>query len=375
MPPKKRKAADVPGQRTLAFGRGGKITAKGAYQPTLRGTLRARAGAAAGAAAAPGPAAAPKFVYTGAAKSPVAGGDDESGDDESGSARSRVGVGAGAAAAVSPAVAQVQVKAEPHAAASPFGAPRRVGGAPRPAGQRGTLDAYLPEHAARACELEMRGAQHDAATSSSVPTCSSAQLRPVAHSQLVVTAAHGATAGTVSVGGVEYPCTVGRSGVAAKQGEGDGITPVGCFALGRVYYRADRLSAPATLGMPVIPIDCSNGWCDDSSDPVNYNRPVTLPYPGSTESLWLESRVYDIVVVVEFNTPAAGGVILGAGSAIFLHVASEDWGPTAGCVAMRQRDLEEVLVACNGETAILIRSGQAHNREPTAARPSPSAAL
>ena len=155
---------------------------------------------------------------------------------------------------------------------------------------------------------------------------------------------------------------MGRGGVAVKGGEGDAITPVGNFALGCVYYCADRCAAPATMGMPVIPIDHTSGWCDDPSDPEHYNRPVPLPHPSSTESLWLESKVYDIIVVVEFNTPA-GGVTAGAGSAIFLHVASEDWGPTAGCVAVRQRDLEDVLRRCDGETMILIRNGQLQQQQ------------
>ena len=77
---------------------------------------------------------------------------------------------------------------------------------------------------------------------------------------------------------------------------------------------------------------------------------------SSAESLWLESHVYDIIVVVEFNTDP---VVPGAGSAIFLHVASADFGPTAGCVALRKQDLVAVLRQCNAETKILIRAGRA----------------
>lgn len=354
MPPKKRKAVDA-GQRTLAFRRGGKITAKGAYQPTLRGMFSGRAPPG-GAAAAPVPAAAPapEFLHWAAAP-PAAGGDDTSEGESP------------AAAAASPAAALeqtfVHVKAEARTSAAAAPASRRASVAP-PTGRRGTLDAYLPEHAARASELQRRGAQQAAAAACSAKAAvsaaaASAQRRaPSAHPQLVVTAVPGATMGSLSTGDAEYTCIVGRGGVAAKGGEGDGITPVGRHALGRVYYRADRCAAPATMGMPVIPIYRSSGWCDDPSDLNHYNRPVPLPHTSSTESLWLESGVYDIIVVIEFNTPAAGAVAAGAGSAIFLHVASEDWGPTAGCVAMRQGDLEEVLRRCDGETAILIRNGQ-----------------
>jgi len=89
---------------------------------------------------------------------------------------------------------------------------------------------------------------------------------------------------------------------------------------------------------------------------AHYNHLVSLPHPTSAESLWLQSHVYDIVVVIEFNT---GPIVPGAGSAIFLHVASEDFAPTAGCVALRKQDLEAVLRQCNAETKILIRNGRA----------------
>jgi L,D-peptidoglycan transpeptidase YkuD (ErfK/YbiS/YcfS/YnhG family) len=79
-------------------------------------------------------------------------------------------------------------------------------------------------------------------------------------------------------------------------------------------------------------------------------------HTASAESLWLESHAYDIIVVIEFNTDP---VVPGAGSAIFLHVASEDFGPTAGCVALRKQDLEAVLRQCSAETKILIRTGRA----------------
>eukprot|EP01043_Picozoa_sp_COSAG02_P049189 COSAG02_NODE_4915_length_4837_cov_6.226467_3_plen_124_part_00 len=89
---------------------------------------------------------------------------------------------------------------------------------------------------------------------------------------------------------------------------------------------------------------------------AHYNRQVSLPHPSSTESLWVESHVYDIIVVIEFNTKR---VVSGAGSAIFLHIASDDFGPTAGCVALRKQDLQAVLRQCSADTKIVIRNGQA----------------
>ena len=104
---------------------------------------------------------------------------------------------------------------------------------------------------------------------------------------------------------------------------------------------------------------------------AHYNRLVSLPHPTSAESLWLESHVYDILVVIEFNTEP---IVPGAGSAIFLHVASEDFGPTAGCVALRKQNLEAVLRQCNAETKILIRNAR-ENQPESVGTGAPGAAL
>ena len=106
----------------------------------------------------------------------------------------------------------------------------------------------------------------------------------------------------------------------------------------------------------------------------HYNRQVLLPHPASTESLWLDSHVYDILVVIEFNTDTGEQIAPGAGSAIFLHVASDDFGPTAGCVALRQDALEEVLRRCSAETRILIRNAQQQQRRRRRRQPEQQAA-
>ena len=134
-------------------------------------------------------------------------------------------------------------------------------------------------------------------------------------------------------------CAVGRGGIAIKQREGDGITPIGRWPLRRTLYRADRLEvAPKTI-LPVEKIEPDDAWCDISGDP-NYNRLVRLPYATLDERLWRDDNAYDIVVIVGFNDAP---VIQGKGSAIFLHVASADYKPTAGCVALSSGDLLDAL--------------------------------
>lgn len=145
-------------------------------------------------------------------------------------------------------------------------------------------------------------------------------------------------------------CALGRGGVRPDKREGDGATPVGVFPLRRVLYRADRLPAPRT-GLPVAAIDPADGWCDDPEDPA-YNRPVRLPHPARHEALWRDDPVYDLILVIGHNDDP---VVPGAGSAVFVHLAREDWRPTEGCVALACPNLLALLRdAAPGDRLIVL---------------------
>jgi L,D-peptidoglycan transpeptidase YkuD (ErfK/YbiS/YcfS/YnhG family) len=136
---------------------------------------------------------------------------------------------------------------------------------------------------------------------------------------------------------------------AAEKREGDGASPVGVWPIRRVLYRPDRGSAPVTA-FPLAEIARDDGWCDAPTDPA-YNQPVKLPYPASAEHMWLESGVYDIVVILGHNDSPP---VPGLGSAIFLHLASDDYGPTAGCVAVSRADMLELLAKARPGDAVTI---------------------
>lgn len=136
-----------------------------------------------------------------------------------------------------------------------------------------------------------------------------------------------------------WQAAVGRSGIAPKRAEGDGISPLGCWPIRRVLWRADKLPAAPVSVFPTAPIARDDGWCDAADHPA-YNRPVKLPFAASHEEMWRADDLYDIVVVLGQNDDP---VVPGAGSAIFLHVASPGYGPTAGCAALARDDLLEVL--------------------------------
>jgi L,D-peptidoglycan transpeptidase YkuD (ErfK/YbiS/YcfS/YnhG family) len=156
--------------------------------------------------------------------------------------------------------------------------------------------------------------------------------------------------GLLTFKGQSYPCVLGRSGARIDKREGDGATPIGRFVLRRVLYRADRGPAPVTA-LPVTAIAADDGWCDAPENPA-YNQPVKLPYPASAESMMREDRLYDVVVVLGHNDMP---VRPGDGSAIFLHVAPVDGGPTAGCVALAPESLRAILSSVGPDSAVVIR--------------------
>ena len=145
-------------------------------------------------------------------------------------------------------------------------------------------------------------------------------------------------------------CAVcGRGGVRADKREGDGASPAGTFPLLHAYYRPDRVSALQS-GLALAALQPDDGWVDDPADP-NYNRLVKLPYPAHHEALWRADGLYDIFVVIGYNT---GPVVPGAGSAIFLHVARPDLAPTDGCVAIGQEVLVGLLPMLGPGSTITI---------------------
>jgi L,D-peptidoglycan transpeptidase YkuD (ErfK/YbiS/YcfS/YnhG family) len=152
---------------------------------------------------------------------------------------------------------------------------------------------------------------------------------------------HGSLVGN----GLRVRAAIGRAGRTAEKSEGDGATPIGLLRLNRVLYRAGHVRPPV-CAVPVEPVAPDDGWCDDPLDPF-YNRKVRTPYYGRHEALWRSDSVYDIIGVLDWNT---NPIVPHRGSAIFLHLATPDYAPTAGCIALSLPDLTACLAA--GLTAI-----------------------
>lgn len=155
--------------------------------------------------------------------------------------------------------------------------------------------------------------------------------------------------GKLVFGKKEFRCAIGKSGVSKNKQEGDDATPIGCFPIREIFYRGDRIEKPKTVFL-VRALNPDDGWCDDPKD-KNYNKFVKLPYPASSESLWRSDNLYDVIVVIGYNDNPP---VPGKGSAIFMHVARENYSPTAGCIALALPDLLETIKDVTPETEICI---------------------
>jgi L,D-peptidoglycan transpeptidase YkuD (ErfK/YbiS/YcfS/YnhG family) len=156
--------------------------------------------------------------------------------------------------------------------------------------------------------------------------------------------------GWLFAGPLALPVALGRGGIRADKREGDGGTPRGIFHPLRVWWRADRLPRPRTR-LPVRPIGPADAWCEDPAD-RRYNRPFRRSASEPGDRLRRDDHLYDLIIEIDHNTRPR---IAGRGSAVFIHVAREGFEPTAGCVALRRRDVQILLSRLSPKTRIVIQ--------------------
>ena len=149
--------------------------------------------------------------------------------------------------------------------------------------------------------------------------------------------------------GRAVPVALGRGGIIANKREGDGGTPKGTFRPRQLWWRADRHPRPRTF-LPVRAIAPEDAWCEDPAS-RHYNQPVRLGQANAGDRLTRDDRLYDFIVEIDHN---ASPRIWGRGSAVFLHLARENFGPTAGCVSMTQPAMLRLLQRLGPDTKIVI---------------------
>jgi len=143
---------------------------------------------------------------------------------------------------------------------------------------------------------------------------------------------------------------IGKSGLTADKHEGDNQTPIGSFLCRELWYRPDRVQLPEGVRLPARAITPADGWCDDASH-AEYNRHITLPHPARHEKLWRDDHVYDLMIPLGYNDEQ---IVPGKGSAIFWHLAHEDWRGTEGCIAITREDMLALIARVDRNTLMIV---------------------
>lgn len=137
---------------------------------------------------------------------------------------------------------------------------------------------------------------------------------------------------TLHAFGRRIPVSIGKGGLTNDKREGDGATPKTTLVITGILYRPDRMSQPSAYAKPIRPRDL---WCD-APDHSEYNKLTKAPFAASHEVMRRADRLYDIVLLTDWNWPDA---VPGIGSAIFLHRWRKPGHPTEGCIAMAPKHL------------------------------------
>ena len=148
---------------------------------------------------------------------------------------------------------------------------------------------------------------------------------------------------------LKFKCSIGYNGLSNNKCEGDGCTPVGHFKITKILYRPDKINdCKFVLNSEVI--KKLDGWCDDINSDL-YNQKIEFPFGPSAEHLYRNDDLYDLVCIIDYNL---NPIIRGKGSAIFLHVASEDYSPTQGCIALKKEELIQIAIKLDKGSTITI---------------------
>ena len=147
----------------------------------------------------------------------------------------------------------------------------------------------------------------------------------------------------------KFKCALGKAGIGNKKSEGDNITPNGTFKIVKIYYRNDRIKIISSK-FRLIEITKNAGWCDDSKS-KKYNQLIKLPTKYSHEILYRRDNIYDLILVLNYNMNPS---IKNKGSAIFIHVAKNNYKKTAGCIALKKTHLINLVEEIKRNTRVKI---------------------
>ena len=154
---------------------------------------------------------------------------------------------------------------------------------------------------------------------------------------------------TLQVDDFFFKCCIGKNGLSKLKVEGDKKTPTGTFELGKLYFREDRIQRFKS-NFKTSKINKFMGWCDDTKSKKYYNKLIKVNKKLKHEKLFRKDHKYDLLILIKYNYKKR---ILGKGSCIFLHL-TQNYKPTAGCVALNKNDFLIMLKLIDKKTRIKI---------------------
>jgi len=154
---------------------------------------------------------------------------------------------------------------------------------------------------------------------------------------------------TLQIDDFKFRCCIGKKGSSKKKIEGDQKTPKGTFKIENLYFRKDRKKKPTTL-LKCIEIKKNMGWCNDANFPKKYNKIFNIKKSIKHEKLTRRDYKYDLFIPIKYNFKKP---VIGLGSCIFIHL-TRDYSPTAGCIALREKDFLIMLRLIKKTSKIII---------------------
>ena len=154
---------------------------------------------------------------------------------------------------------------------------------------------------------------------------------------------------TLQIDDFQFKCCIGKKGSTINKKEGDKKTPKGIFGLENLYFRKDRIKKPIT-SLKCIEIKRNMGWCDDIKFSKQYNKLIRINEKSKHEKLKRKDHKYDLLIPIKYNFKKP---IPGLGSCIFIHL-TKNYKPTAGCVALKEKDFLIMLKIIKKNTKIRI---------------------
>ena len=154
---------------------------------------------------------------------------------------------------------------------------------------------------------------------------------------------------TLQIDRFKFKCCIGKNGSTKNKKEGDKKTPVGVFEIENLYFRRDRKEKPSTV-LKCIEIKRNMGWCNDINFPKKYNKLIKTEKKIKHEKLRRKDCKYDFIIPIKYNFNKP---VTGLGSCIFIHL-TRDYQPTAGCIALKEKDFLIMLKLIKKNSKIKI---------------------